>query len=135
MTVQSLTDADELNDIVNITHMVDNYGGVTEAAPVEATVAEFELAQLVELGPPQELTATAADGIITLRWRPPVPNEDGRVPTSYEYRYTPTALNDYESSYSSGSGWIPIRRRLLCPLRAGLRPDQPGGIHFPGERR
>ena len=106
VTVQSLTDADELNDIVNITHMVDNYGGVTEAAPVEATVAEFELAELVELGPPQELTATAADGMITLRWRPPVPNEDGRVPTSYEYRYTPTVLDDYESSYSSGSGWI-----------------------------
>ncbi len=111
VTVQSLTDADELNDIVNITHRVDNYGSHSEdAAPVEATVAEFELEELAELGVPQELTATAADGRIILRWRPPVPNEDGRVPTSYEYRYTPTALNDYESSHSSGSGWIPIRR-------------------------
>ena len=110
VTVQSLTDADELNDIVNITHRVDNYGSHSEdAAPVEATVAEFELEELAELGVPQELTATAADGKITLRWKSPVPNDDGRVPTSYQYRYTPTVLDDYESSYSSGLGWIQIR--------------------------
>ena len=107
VTVQSLTDADELNDIVNITHKVENYGDhMEEAAPVEATVAEFELAVLAELGRPAELTATARTGKITLRWKSPVPNDDGRVPTSYEYRYTPTVLADYESPHSSGAGWI-----------------------------
>ena len=107
VTVQSLTDADELNDIVNITHKVENYGDhMEEAAPVEATVAEFELEELAELGRLAELTATVRTGKITLRWKSPVPNDDGRVPTGYEYRYTPTAIDDYESPYSSGAGWI-----------------------------
>ena len=107
VTVQSLTDADELNDIVNITHKVENYGShAEEAAPVEATVAEFELEELAELGRPADLTATVRTGKITLRWKSPVPNDDGRVPTGYEYRYTPTALGDFESPHSSGAGWI-----------------------------
>ena len=107
VTVQSLTDADELNDIVNITHKVENYGShAEEAAPVEATVAEFELEELAELGRPADLTATVRTGKITLRWKSPVPNDDGRVPTSYEYRYTPTVLGDFESRHSSGAGWI-----------------------------
>ena len=47
VTVQSLTDADESNDIVNIMHAVDNYGPVVMMAdPVEATVAEFDIEEL-----------------------------------------------------------------------------------------
>ena len=111
VTVQSLTDADELNNIVNIRHFVDNYGDFPEEAePVEVTVAEFELEELAELGVPQDLTATPAVGKITLRWQAPVPNEDGRVPTSYQYRYTPTVIDDYASDHSSGTGWITINR-------------------------
>ena len=115
VTVQSLTDADEQNDIVNIMHRVENYGPVTEAAKLEATVAEFdieELRELADLGKPTELTATASNGVITLRWQPPEPNDDGRVPTSYQYRYTPTLIEDYGSSYSSGTTprWITVRR-------------------------
>ena len=81
-----------------------------EAEPVEVTVAEFELEELAELGVPQDLTATPAVGKITLRWQAPVPNEDGRVPTSYQYRYTPTVIDDYASDHSSGTSWITIDR-------------------------
>ena len=63
VTVQSLTDADELNDIVNIMHAVDNYGPVVMVADtVEATVAEFDIAELLalaDLEAPLDLTATA----------------------------------------------------------------------------
>ena len=115
VTVQSRTDADEQNDIVNIMHRVENYGPVTEAAKLEATVAEFdieELRELADLGKPTELTATASNGVITLRWQPPEPNDDGRVPTSYQYRYTPTDIEDYTSRYASGTTprWITVRR-------------------------
>ena len=116
VTVQSLTDADEQNDIVEIMHRVENYGpDPVEAPSVEATVAEFdieELQELADLGKPTELTATASNGVITLRWQPPEPNDDGRVPTSYQYRYTPTLIEDYESDYSSGTTprWITVRR-------------------------
>ena len=73
-------------------------------------MAEFELEELAVLGVPTELTAAAGDGRITLRWRPPVPNDDGRVPTSYQYRYRPTAIDDYASEHSSGTGWITVDR-------------------------
>ena len=116
VTVQSLTDADELNNIVNIRHFVDDYWDFPEEAepvevdPVEATVAEFELEELAPLGKPTQLTAAARDGRITLNWRPPELNDDGRVPTSYQYRYRPTAIDDYASEHSSGTGWITVDR-------------------------
>ena len=71
-------------------------------------MAEFELEELAELGRLQDLTATPADGKITLQWKSPVPNDDGRVPTGYQYRYMPTVLDDFESPHSSGPGWISI---------------------------
>ena len=108
VTVQSLTDEEELNDIVTITHMVSNYGPVMEADEVESTVAEFELSQLAQLAP-LDLTATTGNGAITLQWKSPVSNQDGRIPTSYQYRYTPTIVDDYASPLSSGAGWITIR--------------------------
>ena len=116
VTVVSLTDGDELNNIVNIRHFVDDYWDFPEEAepvevdPVEATVAEFELEELAPLGAPTQLTAAARDGRITLNWRPPELNDDGRVPTSYQYRYRPTAIDDYASEHSSGTGWITINR-------------------------
>ena len=116
VTVVSLTDGDELNNIVNIRHFVDDYWDFPEEAepvevdPVEATVAEFELEELAPLGAPTQLTAAVRDGRITLNWRPPELNDDGRVPTSYQYRYRPTAIDDYASEHSSGTGWITINR-------------------------
>ena len=113
VTVQSLTDADELNDIVNIMHAVDNYGPVVMVADtVEATVAEFDIAELLalaDLEAPLELTATAGGGFITLRWKAPLANADGRKPTGYQYRYTPLAIEDFDSPLGSGSAWLTAR--------------------------
>ena len=112
INVQTDADDDELNDIVTVMHEVRNYGNYVVNAitdVVEVTLEELELELLVDtlapLGVPTELTGAVQRGVIILRWRPPVLNEDGRVPTSYEYRYTPTVLNNYDSQYSSGMGW------------------------------
>ena len=105
--VQGDADDDELNDIVTVMHEVRNYGdyvpnAITDA--VEVTLEELELLvdTLAPLGVPTGLTGAVQRGVIILRWRPPVLNEDGRVPTSYEYRYTPTVLDDYESHILRG---------------------------------
>ena len=121
ITVHGDADDDELNDIVKVMHMVRDYGDyvpneITDA--VEVTVAEFALLDtLAPLGVPTELTGAVQRGVITLGWQPPVANDDGRVPTSYEYRYTPTVLNNYESPYSSGTRWIRAGGSTTLSLR------------------
>ena len=110
LTVQSLTDANDENEIVTISHTVTNYGPVAVADPVMVTVAEFDIAALSDLGALQELTATERNGAIILSWRAPPPNADGRRATLYEYRYRPTVIESYSSSYASGEGWVKIPR-------------------------
>ena len=100
--VQGAVDDDELNDIVTVMHEVRNYGDfvpneITDAVVVTLEELELLVDPLAPLGVPTELTGAVQRGVIILRWRPPVANDDGRVPTSYEYRYTPTVLDDYES--------------------------------------
>ena len=110
--VQGAVDDDELNDIVTVMHEVRNYGDfvpneITDAVVVTLEELELLVDPLAPLGVPTGLTGAVQRGVIIAAvGRPPVANDDGRVPTSYEYRYTPTVLDDYESSYSSGSGWI-----------------------------
>ena len=110
LTVQSLTDANDENEIVTISLTVTNYGPVAVADPVMVTVAEFDIAALSDLGALQELTATERNGAIILSWKAPPPNADGRRATLYEYRYRPTVIESYSSSYASGEGWVKIPR-------------------------
>ena len=121
ITVHGDADDDELNDIVTVMHEVRNYGDYVPNAitdVVVVTVREFALLDtLAPLGVPTELTGAVQRGVIILRWRPPVANDDSRVPTSYEYRYTPTVLDDYESPYSSGTRWIRAGGSTTLSLR------------------
>ena len=104
ITVMAEEDGDDSNEVVNIMHMVTNYGLVMEAADVVATVAEFEL-QPGLLGP-SDIRGTVTSGDITLRWNTPLPNEEGRRPTGYQYRYSPLSPADFGAE--SASGWITV---------------------------